>query len=242
MFFTPAWVPLLQAWFGLTEHKSLTFFFSLTSYKARLANMGSISISNLWGRRKWSVSAQMHEMKWTKRDGPPSTYFKDKHLTRSLWPKCSLGTSGTQRRSMGSSCTARIVMLSYVNLWLIEKCVEVRPKNLVQIQAGSKNTSSRAGCRAKSSRWRLALRCSSLCLSISSLGARSRRWGRSASGSEFFKSKMLQAQLPRGVSSMDIDRLFRSSCGGKRCRVTSRIWNAWIQRVRKSNSGTWSSW
>lgn len=31
------------------------------------------------------------------------TYFKDKHLTRSLWPKCSLGTSGTQWRSMGSS-------------------------------------------------------------------------------------------------------------------------------------------
>lgn len=73
-------------------------------------------------------------------------------------------------------------------------------------------TSSRAGCRAKSSRWRLALRCSSLCRSISSLGARSRRWGRRASGREFFKSKMLQAQLPRGVSSIDIDRRFRSSC------------------------------
>lgn len=73
-------------------------------------------------------------------------------------------------------------------------------------------TSSRAGYRAKSSRLRWHLRWSSLCLSISSFGARSRRCGRSTSGREFFKSKMLQAQLPRGVSSMDIDLRFSSSC------------------------------
>lgn len=176
--------------------------------------MGSISISNLWGRRKWSVSAQKRHLKRTKGKWSPSTYFKDKHLTSSLWPKCSLGTSGTQRRSMGSSYTSTKIILILCNhscnyfwkLWW--------PTFISQVQAGE-STSSRAGCRAKSSRWRLALRCSSLCLSISSLGARSRRWGRSASGREFFKSKMLQAQLPRGVSSMDIDRLFRSSYGGR---------------------------
>ena len=33
-----------------------------------------------------------------------NTHFSDKHFTRSLWPKCSLGTSGTLSRSIGSSC------------------------------------------------------------------------------------------------------------------------------------------
>lgn len=194
--------------------------------------MGSISISNLWGRRKWSVSAQKRQLKWTKGKWSPSTYFKDKHLTSSLWPKCSLGTSGTHRRSMGSSYTKIILILFNHSCNHFIHVTERKlswPRFILQVQAGE-NTSSRAGCRAKSSRWRLALRCSSLCLSISSLGARSRRWGRSASGREFFKSKMLQAQLPRGVSSMDIDRLFRSSYGVKRRGMTSQIWNAIFQR------------
>lgn len=55
-----------------------------------------------------------------------STYFKDKHLTSNLWPKCSLGTSGTQWRSMGSSWGRREYIIirrrktwTYVFVWYI---------------------------------------------------------------------------------------------------------------------------
>jgi len=34
-----------------TKSQRLTFFFSLTSYKAKLAKMGSISISNLYEKK-----------------------------------------------------------------------------------------------------------------------------------------------------------------------------------------------
>lgn len=74
-----------------------------------------------------------------------------------------------------------------------------------------KNTSSGAGCSAKSSLCLLDFLWSSLWWSISSFGVRSSRFGRRASGREFFRSKILHAQLPRGVSSIDIERRLRSS-------------------------------
>lgn len=60
--------------------------------------------------------------------------------------------------------------------------------------------------------WRPCWRASALRRSMSSAVVRSSTEGSSASGEEFFRSKMLEAQLPRGVSSMDTERRFASSC------------------------------
>lgn len=74
-------------------------------------------------------------------------------------------------------------------------------------------TSSGGGYRPSRSLWRPCWRASVLRWSMSSRAVRSNTVGRRASGVEFFRSKMLEAQLPRGVSSRLTDRRFASSCG-----------------------------
>lgn len=74
-------------------------------------------------------------------------------------------------------------------------------------------TSSGGGYRPSRSLWRPCWRASVLRWSMSSRAVRSNTEGRRASGVEFFRSKMLEAQLPRGVSSRLTERRFASSCG-----------------------------
>lgn len=50
------------------------------------------------------------------------TYFKDKHLTKSLWPKCSFGTSGTQWRSIGSSYEMKNMDANILNILDVMCC------------------------------------------------------------------------------------------------------------------------
>lgn len=78
-----------------------------------------------------------------------------------------------------------------------------------------RQTSSVGGYRPSRSLWRPCRRASVLRRSMSSGAVRSSTDGRRASGEEFFRSKILEAQLPRGVSSRLTDRRFASSCSTK---------------------------
>lgn len=77
---------------------------------------------------------------------------------------------------------------------------------------GFRQTSSGGGYRPSRSLWRPCRRASVLRRSMSSGAVCSNTDGRRASGEEFFRSKILEAQLPRGVSSRLTDRRFASSC------------------------------
>lgn len=79
-------------------------------------------------------------------------------------------------------------------------------------QTKLRQTSSGGGYRPSRSLCRPCSRASVLRRSMSSAAVRSSTDGRRASGEEFFRSKILEAQLPRGVSSRLTDRLFASSC------------------------------
>lgn len=81
-----------------------------------------------------------------------------------------------------------------------------------QPRSGLGQTSSGGGYRPSRSVWRPCRRASVLRRSMSSGAVCSNTDGRRTSGDEFFRSKILEAQLPRGVSSRLSDRRFASSC------------------------------
>lgn len=76
---------------------------------------------------------------------------------------------------------------------------------------GFRQTSSGGGYRPSRSPWRPCRRALVLRRSMSSGAVCSSTEGRRASGEEFLRSKMLEAQLPRGVSSRLTERRFASS-------------------------------
>lgn len=55
-----------------------------------------IEIKILLNSRSYLGKSKLHNKR-------KNTHLRDKHFTRSLWPKCSLGTSGILSRSIGSS-------------------------------------------------------------------------------------------------------------------------------------------